>query len=93
MQISKRRIIITEEIEYLEQNGVTTALSTTRAGADASDAIRLLQSVLLPGELMRLARRLEQAKSSDKQILVGVEFTHGHARKIVYHESEILERE
>jgi hypothetical protein len=78
--------MVTEEIEDLEEAGRYLT-------EDGTDALMLLQAVLLPGELLRLARRFEQARASGKQILVGVEFTRGHARKIIYHESELLERE
>lgn len=84
--MNRRRIIVTEENEDLEDQGIY--LTDTEG-----DAMRLLRSILLPGELARLARRMVQAKASGNNILVGIEFTRGHARRIVYHESEVLERE
>jgi hypothetical protein len=85
--ITKRRIIISEEIEDLEprQGPYKTE--------DVTDALTLLQSILLPGELMSLARKMERAQKSGLNVLVGIEFTHGHPKSSVYNERENLPRE
>jgi hypothetical protein len=91
-----RRIIVKEEIEDLEQTGTYAAVNRSTSASsnhDVVEAFKLLQLVLLPGELMRLAAKMMTAKQSGSNVTVGIEFTRGHARKIVYTESELLERE
>lgn len=89
MPIYKHRIILTEEIEQLSEDRPAYLIN---ALPDNCDALDLLQSVLLPGELLKLARRLAQARDGGGFVTVGVQFERGHPRKIVYSESETLER-
>jgi len=57
------------------------------------DAIELLRSVLRPGELATLAEKMYHAKQTGQHAIIGIEFTRGHARKIVYYTSELLKME
>jgi hypothetical protein len=82
-----RRIMVTEETIDLERRSTYAPQND-----DDENTINLLRAALLPGELDLFAKRLLQAKVSGGFVLVGVEFSNGHARRIVYNESEILER-
>lgn len=85
-----RRIMVTEDFEDLRE---PVLASNDVCDDTAGDAVALLKTVLRPGELLRFAIKLAQAMASGRQVMVGVEFTRGHPKRIVYHESETLERE
>ncbi len=88
MTTTKRVIIVTELSESLE-----CRVDCSTPNDNDYNTLKLLQAALLPGELDKFSKRLLQAKTSGKFVMVGVEFTNGHARRIIYNESEILDRE
>jgi DNA-binding MurR/RpiR family transcriptional regulator len=81
--MEKRRIIITEEIEPLDQIGESKVAATT-------EMIERLYTILSPAQVERLVERMEEARITKREVVVGVRFTFGKPVQLVITDSEYL---
>lgn len=77
----KSRIIITEEIEPLDQIG------EIKPPTSAETLERLFTILTLP-QIARLVRRMEEAQATEREVVVGIRFIRGHPKDLVITDHE-----